>query len=114
MSLRYFRNRDAVLAKYQVYNREAQRNLRRKLLTLLGGKCVRCGFDDPRTMQVDHVEGGGMKEVRSFGTHGTMIRSIYTRLKAGEDTEKYQLLCANCNIIKRFENGEGVVLDEKE
>jgi hypothetical protein len=67
-----------------------------------GGRCVRCGFDDARALHVDHVHSGGSKELlRGWG--GGM--SYYYRVLKDE-TGKYQLLCANCNAIKRFEEKE--------
>ena len=72
---------------------------------LLGGKCAGCGFTDWRALQVDHVDGGGGFELRKSGNkrwyYGKVLKSLY----ANEGV--YQLLCANCNWIKRHENGEG-------
>ena len=70
-------------------------------LGALGGKCARCGFDDWRALQVDHVTGGGTKERRTRGTI-TYFLTVVVEAKSG----KYQVLCANCNWIKRFENKE--------
>jgi hypothetical protein len=79
------------------------RQRRRKvILDLLGGVYVFCGFDDPRALQCDHIKGGGMQDRRSASGNyeGLVLRSIM----AGEN--KFQLLCANCNWIKRAERGE--------
>lgn len=80
---------------------EYNKRLRARILELLGGKCP-CGFSDPRALQVDHVNGNGSEDRRVHGRKYTkeVIRSI----EAGEG--KYQLLCANCNWIKRYENKE--------
>jgi len=77
-------------------------SLRKRIINKLGGKCVRCGFDDVRALQVDHVNGGGKKEI---GTFTRNWRTYYKRVLADE-TGKYQLLCANCNWIKRYEKHE--------
>jgi hypothetical protein len=63
---------------------------------MMGGKCVHCGFDDERALQVDHIEGGG----RAEDDYRAYV------LRVWEHPEKYQLLCANCNWIKRDENEE--------
>jgi hypothetical protein len=76
---------------------------RQELLTLLGGVCVHCGFSDARALQVDHVNGGGYAERRSNNFCGSA--SILLRL-VKKNPERYQLLCANCNWIKRAENHE--------
>jgi hypothetical protein len=73
--------------------------LRDAVITFLGGKCKRCQFSDRRALQIDHVNGGGWKENRS-----TANRDIYLKIFSGD--QNYQLLCANCNWIKRYENGE--------
>lgn len=73
---------------------------RRQLLEFLGGKCVVCGFDDARALQIDHVKGDGYKDVKlSAKAKETKIRT---------NPENYQILCANHNWIKRAENGEHV------
>lgn len=66
----------------------------------LGNKCVRCGFSDWRALQIDHVYGGGRKD-----RLGLSSRSFYKKILA-DDSDKYQILCANCNQIKRIENNE--------
>ena len=74
--------------------------LKQQVLDILGGQCARCGFDDPRALQIDHINGGGTKEIHKIGSP-----RISRRIRAGH-TDGYQLLCANCNWIKRHENHE--------
>jgi hypothetical protein len=82
------------------YQKEWARRLRKAVIAFLGGKCVRCGFDDPRALQVDHVNGGGSAERKKYKNAKTVI---YRRVLNGKPG--YQLLCANCNWIKRDEEG---------
>lgn len=84
------------------YTREYNKHLRNELIDLLGGKCVKCGFSDRRALQVDHINGGGYKDCKSMG--GMKNKIILNRVKNG--SKEYQLLCANCNWIKRAERGE--------
>ena len=79
----------------------SSRNLRMDVLLILGGVCVRCGFDDIRALQIDHVNGGGNREVLELGHRAR----LYMKIRDG-DSEGYQLLCANCNSIKRYEENE--------
>lgn len=79
---------------------------RQKTLDLLGGKCVHCGFSDPRALQVDHINGGGRQERLSFPGKSPNVNKLYQLVAADVNRDKYQLLCANCNVIKRIENGE--------
>lgn len=76
------------------------RTLRVEALHYLGGKCVKCGFSDKRALQIDHIKGGGSKDKRpkySFKWYRDIVAG-----KIGD----IQLLCANCNWIKRVENHE--------
>ena len=67
-----------------------------------GGKCVRCGFDDIRALCMDHVNGNGNAERRT-GDRGTRF---VLRLLREPVSDKYQILCANCNYIKAIEKRE--------
>ena len=80
--------------------REKNRLAREAILDFFERKCNSCGFTNPLALQVDHVKGDGCKEK-------TKTRSgavLWKKIQANPD--KYQLLCANCNWIKRFLNGE--------
>lgn len=64
-------------------------------------ECFRCGFTDWRALQIDHLNGGGHKErTASKNSQKVLLSNILN------NPEKYQLLCANCNWIKRYENKE--------
>lgn len=86
------------------WNIETHRALRRAALAGLGGKCVSCGIADIRVLQIDHVNGGGSKERKGVGPR-THLQRVLRSIANGE--RHYQLLCANCNWIKRHENREG-------
>ena len=79
-------------------------NLRTRLLTLqaLGGKCVKCGYGDWRALQIDHVGGDGNRGRGSAGS------GYYLAILQDPHQERYQVLCANCNWVKRFVNHECV------
>lgn len=86
--------------KYQRNRRNAQR---KNALEALGNKCVKCGFSDRRALQIDHVNGNGHSE-RESRSHRYAEDAIYRRAIEGDPN--LQLLCANCNWIKRHENNE--------
>lgn len=69
---------------------------------LLGGKCVKCGFLDFRALQLDHINGNGAKELKQ----GPAKIYGYYLAHSDEVKKKLQVLCANCNWIKRFERQE--------
>jgi len=90
-------------SKAYLYQRNYLRRLRIAVVSILGSKCVVCGFSDPRALQVDHINGGGQKEINTIHRntyYGMVIKSVLNK------ENKYQLLCANCNWIKRVEKGE--------
>lgn len=67
-----------------------------------GDCCKRCGFKDRRALQIDHVNGDGAKDRRE-----NCVNSWGWFKRVLEDTSgAFQILCANCNWIKRFELGE--------
>jgi hypothetical protein len=88
-----------VVLKKRISNPQTDR---KKMIQKLGGRCMRCGYDDWRALQIDHVLGGGTKELRVMGGNK---RKYYQEVLLNNNG-KYQLLCANCNWIKRYENNE--------
>ena len=89
---------------YRKWGRDASDKLRSRLFDLLGAKCVRCGFEDKRALQLDHINGGGTKDVKKHGDAHAMYRWYVGNPELALKT--VQVLCANCNWIKRAENHE--------
>jgi hypothetical protein len=73
---------------------------RGRALDNLGGVCLGCGFTDRRALQIDHIDGGGAADRKSFKSATDYYRYI-ADTKTG-----YQVLCANCNTIKRIVEGQ--------
>jgi hypothetical protein len=92
---------------YYPFNLEYQQSMREKAIVFLGGKCsnqkclVPNGCSDKRCLQIDHINGISDDEPRLIGT--MLYEDILHNPKS---REKYQLLCANCNWIKRYEKKE--------
>lgn len=89
-------------------SRISRKNNRDKVLCILAlengndkPECFKCGFDDVRALQIDHVNGGGSADYRKFRNN----RPKYYRSMLGH-LEDFQILCANCNTIKVIENRE--------
>lgn len=83
-------------------NEEAKiKGLKREIFKKYSNKCNHCGFSDLRALQIDHVNGGGLKEIRIKSNRYNYYLHIFR-----DKTNKYQLLCANCNWIKRHEKKE--------
>jgi hypothetical protein len=82
-------------------------------LSRLGSKCANrecrwlnldgtLGCTDTELLQVDHINGGGKKELSKIRTIG-----VYRKVLKLEHPEvEYQLLCPNCNWLKRGKNNE--------
>lgn len=88
-------------------NREIASNCKKKKWDLVflkyNERCIRCGFSDRRALQIDHINGGGNQEknIRLKNNWHKWMRMVIE-----DQTGKYQILCANCNWIKRCENRE--------
>ena len=82
------------------WSREKLYQIKETIYEKLGHTCGRCGFADKRALCIDHVYGGGFKELRRLSVYQYYDKVI-------QDTEgMYQILCHNCNWIKRHENDE--------
>jgi len=81
---------------------KVRRVLRRSVLDFGCGKCKRCGFADWRALQLDHVFGGGTKKGMTLTTNKKAVAAAIRQIHIGQ----LQVLCANCNWIKRHERRE--------
>lgn len=91
-------HRDHVKRRRRRYQKIRLPKIRAAALKILGGACVKCGMSDLRVLQIDHIKGGGAIERRRLGPLSLYQKVIRTS-GAG-----YQILCANCNWIKRAED----------
>jgi hypothetical protein len=95
-------------------NKKFKDKTREKIRGLLGNKCANpykidhSGFEKNliyfKTLQIDHINGGGKQEIQSFTTYSQYLYYIIKQLKSG--SKDYQLLCPTCNWIKRIVNNE--------
>lgn len=70
--------------------------LKEQLYAKYGKRCANCGFEDARALQIDHVYNDGHADRKKGENSRQRIRN------AINDTEgRYQILCANCNWIKK-------------
>lgn len=89
---------------YENHRRRAV-EYRQEVLEFFGSRCVRCGFTDWRALQLDHINGDGHKE-RGRNVRDQHRRWKYVREHPEEALRTLQILCANCNWIKRYEKNE--------
>ena len=68
-------------------------------------KCSKCGFSDIRALSIDHVDGNGNQH-RKQVTKGNAGWNFYRWLRLNNYPEGFQVLCMNCQFIKRVEEKE--------
>lgn len=93
---------------FNANNSHASRSkLRKQVLSLLGNKCTKCAFSDWRGLHIDHIHGKGCQERRLFGSnYYAYLKYIHQKILDNPKNHGYQILCATCNSIKRYENRE--------
>jgi hypothetical protein len=80
--------------------RKANRDkLREEVLDRFLRKCARCGYSNTRALQIDHVFGDGVADGKKYSNRAT---PAYLKAILADTEGRYQLLCANCNILKYF------------
>lgn len=72
-----------------------------KVFTKLGDKCIECGFADKRALHIDHINNDGYEHRKKNTSATQRLRDVIN-----DKDEKYQILCANCNFIKKHETNE--------
>ena|SRR3990167_3589144 len=92
---------------YRGYSKKHYAKSRIPLILSMGAECKNCRFNDIRALQIDHINGDGAserKEQRGSRLYTSMFKLFKENSK--EFAKRYQLLCANCNWIKRHEKNE--------
>lgn len=80
--------------------------LREKVTKRLGSVCKCCGENELLFLQIDHVRGGGAQERKKFINIGRAMSGYYEYLLTHPSLKKeYQLLCANCNFGRYYNEG---------
>jgi hypothetical protein len=122
----YLNNKEKVRAYNKIYQKayaeenadvisEKKQSLRAKLKAEImshysgGTVSCTCGYNDIRALSIDHIEGGGTQHRKEIASGG-----LYRWLKKNGFPEGYQVLCMNCQFIKRYENNEHAKLSREE
>lgn len=69
--------------------------------------CGHCNFKNPLALSVDHIGGGGNKHNKKI--HNNLQLWLYRN----KFPEGYQILCMNCQFIKKIEVDKPSPVDEK-
>lgn len=108
----YFRNYYNC-EKWRNYNLKKQKEYRQRLkIEVLQHyapnlRCRNCGFEDIRALSIDHINGGGSRHLQQIDKRGNgRTEVLYRWLKKNRFPDGFQVLCMNCQWIKRAERGE--------
>lgn len=92
--------KDCDKARSKITNKERRRVLKRETIDAYGGKCACCGEAEIAFLCIDHIYNDGAIERRTLGTG---VDRFYRWLRKNSyPTDRYQVLCANCNHAKHF------------
>lgn len=91
---------------YWANEQKERQQLKEEVFNNYGGtKCCKCGFNDIRALSIDHINGGGNLHRRElFGKNAG--GQFYNWLRNNGYPTGFQVLCMNCQFIKRHENKE--------
>jgi len=62
--------------------------------------CAECHFSDIRALSLDRINGKHKKTTKLYGDN------LYQDLKKKDYPDGWQVLCMNCQWVKRYENKE--------
>ena len=95
--------RNANRDKLNAYSNKRRLDAKHIILEKYGNACVKCGFDDIRALQLDHIKDNGSEERKSLGGQKMSGANFYLYLIKQGLPGGYQTLCANCNNIKQWD-----------
>jgi hypothetical protein len=89
-------------AMKRISTKKQNNKVRREVLEFYGGYCACCGFDNLLFkvrgrffLEIDHIAGGGRKELRSkFDNSSAKFYRYLRRVKPSG----FRVLCAGCNV----------------
>jgi len=88
--------------KVRAYGRDRWEGLREIMFANLGRQCTCCGIDEPAFLTLDHVNGDGQAHRKSLGGPGASYHVYEDARRQGWPRERYQVLCWNCNLARRW------------
>ena len=88
--------------RYAALNRRTALNRKLKALGIISGSqphCARCGCNDVRVLEVNHVYGGGDQERRTLNNTNLIQAVVYGQ----RPVDGLEVLCSACNGIDFIE-----------
>jgi len=86
---------------YQNYFKNKNRKLKSKVINYYSNsilKCKTCGEERLQVLTIDHINGGGTQHREKVGRGS----DFYYWLVKNDYPSGYQVLCMNCNWLKRY------------
>lgn len=82
-----------------------RKKLKTRVYDYLGGAvCIRCGCSDSRILEINHIHGGGSKELKLLGGGTQLQRNILKDKRKDE----FEVLCRVCNAAHYCELKFGI------
>lgn len=104
--------RQKVSQEFNAHQRNQRRSLKKDILSHYSTDetknplCAWCGFTDIRALCLDHIDNDGETHREALSGlprgHGASGSVMYRWVKKNQYPEGFQVLCANCNLIKEF------------
>ena len=92
--------------KQHEYDKKAHRRLRAKVFEVLGGEqCSNCGCNVFEILEINHINGGGRRELKTKQTRQLYRDIIHERVKQ----DNYNVLCRVRNALHYVETVLGIV-----
>jgi hypothetical protein len=105
------KNLERSRASSRIWQKKIRDRYKIEIFQLLGMHCSNPNCPIPsdkldwRGLQIDHINGGGTKHRNHFGRDPIRyLKDIKKQVQEG--SRNYQLLCAYCNWMKRYERNE--------
>ena len=86
----YAQHKSVINPRVTIYNRTRRQLHKEKAIQLLGGKCVRCGYNKcNRALEFHHID--GQQKERNIS------KLLYSWTRLVKELKKCTLLCSNCH-----------------
>ena len=77
--------------------RKRKQAQKQRVMNAYGGKCSCCGLEYLPALNIDHIDNGGAEHRKIIGAG-----NLYPWLDKHKCPDGFQVLCANCNLVKHL------------
>ncbi|MDE1828411.1 MAG: hypothetical protein KGH65_04585 [Candidatus Micrarchaeota archaeon] len=98
------KNSAKIVLQRKIYKEGIRQDILSHYSNSIVPKCKECGEKNRLLLTIDHINENGAKERRALGKKGGI--EFYIWLKRRDYPSGYQVLCYNCNWLKRYNNKE--------